>query len=277
MKDGGSVLVLGATGQVGRCVLARLAAQGRPAIAVCRHPQPSISPTAEWISADLRQPLGAADRRVCAIIHATGAWLLPAQLSWIKNANQIRLICFSSTSVLAKSASPSAGEREVAARLAAAEAALHASDLRWTILRPTLVYGLGLDRNVSAAARFIRRWHFFPIGGPGKGLRQPVHADDLALAALAALDLGSSLRGTFNLGGGETLTYRAMIERIFSVLSIAPRFVAVPFLCRIPGRIGAVAGRMEQDLDFDGGEFWPMLGVKPRPFLMGGRSDLGQA
>jgi nucleoside-diphosphate-sugar epimerase len=277
MSEEGSVLVLGATGQIGRCLLARLAAQGRPAIAVCRRPQPSISPSAEWISADLSQPLELAGRPIAAVIHATGAWLLPAQLAWLKDASRTRLICFSSTSVLVKSASPSAGEREIAAGLAAAEAALEATDLQWTVLRPTLVYGLGLDRNISAAARFIRRWRFFPLGGPGKGLRQPVHADDLALAALAALDLGASVRRTYSLGGGETLTYRHMIERIFDVLSIAPRFFSAPFLCRMPGKIGALAARMERDLAFDGGEFWSILGARPRPFLTGGRRDLGPA
>ena len=92
--------------------------------------------------------------------------------------------------------------------LAAAEAAVAAGAIPWTVLRPALIYGLGLDRNVTAAARFIRRWHCFPLGGPGKGLRQPVHADDLAAAALAALDLPAAEGQSFNLGGGETLSYR---------------------------------------------------------------------
>jgi nucleoside-diphosphate-sugar epimerase len=277
MKDQRPVLVLGATGQVGRCLLARLAQQERPVIAVCRRPQPSISPTAEWISADLSQPLDLAARRTGVVIHATGAWLLPAQLGWLRQASQTRLICFSSTSLLVKSASPSAGEREIAARLAAAEAALEATDISWTILRPALVYGLGLDQNISAAARFIRRWHFFPLGGPGGGLRQPVHADDLALAALTALDLEESARRTFNLGGGETLSYRRMIERLFEALRIPPRFLTLPLLARMPGRIGALAQRMESDLAFDDGEFWSLTGMRPRPFLSGGRGDLGAA
>jgi nucleoside-diphosphate-sugar epimerase len=277
MSEERPVLVLGATGQIGRCLLARLAMQGRPAIAVCRRPQPSISPAAEWISADLRQPFALASRRPAAVIHATGAWLLSTQLGWLGQESQIRLICFSSTSMLVKSASPSPAEREIAARLTAAEAALKATNIQWTVLRPALIYGLGLDQNISAAARFIQRWHFFPLAGPGKGLRQPVHADDLALASLAALDLGASVHRTFNLGGGETLTYRQMIRRIFDVLGIPPRFLTLPFLRRLPGRIGAVAARMESDLAFDGGEFWSLAGMTPRRLLTGGRGDLGSA
>jgi uncharacterized protein YbjT (DUF2867 family) len=271
------VLILGATGQIGRCLLRRLATAGRPAIAVCRRPEPALSPAADWLAADLAQPLDLAGRQPAAAIHATGAWLLPCQLPVLEQAGVQRLVCFSSTSMLAKAASPSAQEREIARMLAAAEAAVAAGAIPWTLLRPALIYGLGLDRNVTAAAGFIRRWHCFPLGGPGKGLRQPVHADDLAAAALAALDLPAAAGGSFNLGGGETLGYRQMIRRIFETLGQHPRFLRLPFLARLPGSIGAVAARMEQDLAFDGGEFWRLAGIAPRRFLAGGSSDLGIA
>jgi uncharacterized protein YbjT (DUF2867 family) len=271
------VLILGATGQIGRCLLGRLATAGRPAIAVCRRPEPALSPAADWLAADLTRPLDLAGRRPAAAIHATGAWLLPPQLPVLEQAGLQRLVCFSSTSMLAKAASPSAEEREIARMLAAAEAAVAEGAIPWTLLRPALIYGLGLDRNVTAAARFIRRWHCFPLGGPGKGLRQPVHADDLAAGALAALDLPATAGGSFNLGGGETLSYRQMIQRIFETLGQRPRFLRLPFLARLPGSTGAVAARMEQDLAFDIGEFWRLAGIAPRRFLAGGGSDLGMA
>jgi len=269
----GPVLVLGATGQIGLCLLTRLAAAGRPAIAVCRQPRPALAPAADWLAADLASPLELGGRRPTVAIHATGAWLLPPQLESLRAAGVRRLVCFSSTSMLAKAESPSAAERDLARRLTAAEAAVAAGGLSWIVLRPTLIYGLGLDRNVSRAAAFIRRWRCFPLAGPGRGRRQPVHADDLAAAALAAA--ASELGGAFNLGGGETLTYRGMIERIFSVLALSPRFVRLPLLGRLPGVTGALARRMEQHLDFDDGSAWPLLGLTPRRFLAGGLADLG--
>src|SRR5262245_1473400 len=274
--DRGPVLVLGATGQIGRFVLQRLAAAGRPAIAVCRRPEPNLAPAAEWLAADLTRPIDLAGRRPVAAIHATGAWLLSAQLALLKQAGVERLVCFSSTSVLVKGTSPSAREREVAGRLAAAEMDVKAAGIPWTILRPALVYGLGVDRNVTAAADFIRRWHCFPLAGAGKGQRQPVHADDLAAAALAALDLDAARERSFNIGGGETLPYRQMIERIFEVLGKRPRFLRLPFLAYVPGAVGALAQRMEQSLDFDRGDFWRLAGIAPRRFLAGGKADLGQ-
>jgi nucleoside-diphosphate-sugar epimerase len=271
----GAVLVLGASGQIGRSVLERLAAMGRPAVAICRRPPSDIAVGADWLARDLTRPLDLAAYRPVAAIHATGAWLLPAHLSALRAVGIRRLVCFSSTSMLAKADSYSAVERDIAQRLAAAEHAVTEGGIPWTVLRPTLIYGLGLDRNVRTAAGFIRRWRFFPLAGPGQGLRQPVHADDLAAAAVHLIDDEANLGRQFNLGGGETLTYRAMIERIFRVLGIPPRFLRLPPLSRIPGRIGSIARRMEQDLAFDQGDFWPRLGLRPRDFLAGGRVDLG--
>jgi nucleoside-diphosphate-sugar epimerase len=271
----GAVLLLGASGQIGRCLLRRLAAARRPVIAVCRLPLPALAPEAEWLTCDLVGPLDLGDRRPVAAIHATGAWLLPRHLPALAAAGVKRLVCFSSTSVLAKADSSSGAERRVARQLAEAETAVAASGFEWTILRPALVYGLGLDRNVAAAARFIRRWHWFPLAGPGAGLRQPVHADDLAAAAIAMLGAGDAIGGRFNLGGGETLSYRAMIERIFQMLDMPPRFLRLPLLALLPGKIGAMAARMEEDLAFDGGELWTRLDLAPRKFLAGGRRDLG--
>jgi nucleoside-diphosphate-sugar epimerase len=228
---------------------------------------------ADWLAADLARPLDLGSRRPAVAIHAAGAWLLPAQFEPLRAAGVRRVVCFSSTSMLAKAESSSAAERALARRLAAAEAAVAASGMSSILLRPTLIYGLGLDRNVSRAAAFISRWRCFPLAGPGRGLRQPVHADDLATAALAAA--ANDIGGAWNLGGGETLTYRQMIERIFAALGLRPRFVRLPLLARFPGAIGAVAQRMEQDLNFDDGRAWSSLGLVPRRFLAGGVADLG--
>lgn len=275
MSGDDAVLVLGGSGQVGVSILKRLGAAGRPAIALCRRPPSDAAFGAEWLAADLTQPLDLRGRRISAAIHASSAWLLPAHLAALGTAGAQRLICFSSTSMLAKAASPSSAERATAERLAAAERAVAQAPMAWTVLRPTLIYGFGRDANVTAAARFIRRWRFFPLAGPGKGLRQPVHADDLGAAAVRLIDEDAGAGKAFNIGGGETMTYRAMIERIFAVLGMEPRFLRLAVLRAVPGRVGAMARRMEQDLVFDQGEVWNRLGVTPRKFLAAGLADLG--
>ena len=276
-RGSGTVLVLGATGQVGVCILRRLARAGRPMIALCRHPPADSLPGIEWLARDLRQALDLGTAKPEMAIHATGAWHLQPHLTALRAAGVRRLVCFSSTSKVTKAESSSAAERNIAGRLAAAEKAVAESGMAWTVLRPTLIYGLGLDQNVSAAARFIRRWHFFPLAGPGRGLRQPVHADDLAAAAVRLLEDDTHAGRSFDIAGGETMTYRAMIEQIFIVLGLKPRFLRLPGLGAVPGRIGAVAQRMEQDLSVDNNEVWQELGLLPRTYLAAGRADLGSA
>src|SRR5271157_862307 len=90
----GAVLLLGASGQIGRCLLRRLAADRRPVIAVCRRPLPALAPEAEWLIRDLARALDLGDRRPVAAIHATGAWLLPLHLPALAAAGVKRLICF---------------------------------------------------------------------------------------------------------------------------------------------------------------------------------------
>ena len=100
--------------------------------------------------------------------------------------------------------------------------------MEWVILRPTLIYGRGRDKNISEMARFIRRFGFFPIFGQAEGLRQPVHAEDVAGACVAALETSAATNRMYYLSGGETLSYREMTGRIFSVLGRHPRLLHVP-------------------------------------------------
>ncbi len=173
-------------------------------------------------------------------------------------------------------------EQATAAKLIDGEARVRAwaesRGIEWVILRPTLIYGLGRDKNISEIARFIRRFGFFPVLGEAKGLRKPIHAEDVAGACLAALQ-GSDVRSrSYNISGGETLTYREMVARIFTALGRRPRVLTVPLwafrlavtmlrcLPRYRQWSAAMAERMNRDLVFDHADAVRDLGFKPRGF-----------
>jgi nucleoside-diphosphate-sugar epimerase len=191
-----------------------------------------------------------------------------------------RLVAFSSTSRFTKARSPDPAERAVAARLAEGEARVEAfcadAGVAWTVLRPTLIYAEGLDRNVSRLAGLARRFGVLPLSGRGQGLRQPVHADDLAVAAVEALGREAAFGRAYDLPGGETLSYRAMAERVFAGLGRTPRILSVPkpvwraglavAAPLLPGVGAAMGERMDQDLAFDGAAAARDLGWSPRPF-----------
>ena len=84
-----------------------------------------------------------------------------------------------------------AEERELLGKLSprpntTSPAACERNNVEWTILRPTLIYEAGRDTNITPLSRLIRRFGFMPLVGGGSGLRQPVHAEDLAIGAIAA-------------------------------------------------------------------------------------------
>ncbi|MCD6430809.1 MAG: NAD-dependent epimerase/dehydratase family protein [Deltaproteobacteria bacterium] len=167
-------------------------------------------------------------------IHLAPLWLLPALLADLKVVGALpqRLVALSSTSRLSKINSEVSRERDLANRLAQAEEMVEKfcsrEKIPWTIFRPTLIYGCGRDENITFIKNFIRRFAFFPLAGPASGLRQPVHAEDLAGAIEKVLSLPVTYRKIYNLGGGETLTYRQMVARIFTGLGKKERLITLP-------------------------------------------------
>jgi len=271
MAASSRLLVLGATSLVGRFALPRLEAAGLAYSAVSR------SARASWIEADIETPDGrAALPHAEAVLSLSPIWLLPAALEALKANGLRRLIAFSSTSVVTKAQSTNAAEQAVVARLQAGEAAVRASGVAWTILRPTMIYAEGRDGNISRLAGLARRFGALPISGRGEGLRQPVHADDLAVAAITALTAPASVQQTYDLTGGETLTYREMCERIFAGLDRSARIVSLPpWLWRtglalaapvLPGATAQMGERMDRDLVFDDTPARRDLGWTPRDF-----------
>ena len=209
--------------------------------------------------------------------------VLPQYLSWMKNLGAERIVAISSTSRFTKTNSSDGAERLLAQQLAVSEQQLmewaQTHKVEWCILRPTLIYGLGLDKNVSEIARFIRRFGFFPVLGAAEGLRQPVHVDDVSGACLSALTAPTVNRG-YEISGGETLAYREMVKRIFLASRRRQRILTVPLwafrsavgVARILPRYRrlspAMAERMNCDMVFDHGDAERDLGYAPRRFTL---------
>ena len=201
----GRTMVLGGASLIGRFLLPRLAAE-RP-LAISRRP-PIGNADAEWIAGDLLDPvLISALPLLGLVLSLSPIWLLPEALPALIEKGARRVVAFSSTSRFTKATSPVPAERAVAERLAESEARVialcEAEGVTWTILRPTLIYAEGLDGNVSRLAGLIRRFGVLPLAGRGEGLRQPVHADDLAAACLAVVASEAARNRAYDLPGGR--------------------------------------------------------------------------
>lgn len=283
-----TVIVSGASSQIGRMLLPRLAQAGFRVIALSRKGAPAwqeeLASAASWFRADINDPQSLRDLPAAeGLIHLAPLAILPDALEVFAALGVRRVIAFSSSSKFSKAKSPVAAERAFAARLQAAEEGVAAQcarhGMRWTIFRPTLIYGCGMDRNVALIRRIIRRLGFFPLLGAASGLRQPVHADDLAAACVAVFDNPAAFGKAYELSGGECLSYRAMVERIFASLHRKARFVRIPvalfgaalrllaFIPRYRDFNFAMAQRMNEDLVYAHDAAARDFGYQPRKFV----------
>ncbi len=295
--DGGAlkimapVLLIGSTGQVGLSILRRLLAHQVEVCAMFHTETVDVHhPNLKWIQGSaMAEKIDLAGHTPHTLVYTAAIWHLPKHLDALAKAGVKRLVCFSSTSIMGKASSQNAYEQQLVRQFTEAEQAVAKKcdqlGIAWTILRPTMIYGIGLDRNVSSIVAFIQRLGFFPIASPGDGLRQPVHTDDLAQAVITALPLAQSYSKRYTLGGGEQLSYRAMVERIASVMGRTPRVLSTRYLPHVldvfsfvTGKKevnGEIAKRMNQDLVFDDSAARDDLGYAPRGFLQAGKQDLG--
>jgi uncharacterized protein YbjT (DUF2867 family) len=267
-----TVLVFGGSSQIGHFLLPRLLASGESVLAVSRQPRPAQAGV-EWLQGTLPDRVPALPPLSAIIsfgpLQGLADWLAQATL-----ADAPRVIATSSMSAESKRDSSVPAERALARQLRDGEVALATACERhgcaWTVLRPTLVYGAGLDKSLTPIARRAMRLRVFPLPA-GRGLRQPVHADDIAQAVLAALECQAAAGRILPIGGGERLRSGEMFARVRGSLSRGTVPLPLPgWLLRLGQRslppLRGPLSRLDSDLVADNGELQRLLGVRPRPF-----------
>lgn len=267
-----TILVLGGSSQIGHFLLPRLQASGERVLALSRHPR-TADAGVSWLQG--RLPDAVPPLPPLSAIISFGP--LPALAAWLAEAALVdapRVIATSSMSAQTKADSDVAAERAISRQLREGEAALAQACARhgcaWTVLRPTLIYGAGLDKSLSPIARRALRTRLFPLPA-GRGLRQPVHADDIAQAVLAALDCPAAGGRIVSIGGGERLPAAEMFARVRRSLPRATVPLPLPgWLLRLLRhtlpRLRGPLTRLDTDLVADNAELQSLLGVRPRPF-----------
>lgn len=275
-----TVLIAGASGAVGRFLLPRLLDAGHDVIALSRRPQPDHRSGLRWIVGDLDSdvPLPCSPERIFSVgpLDSFSRWFARAALDGAP-----RVVALGSMSIDSKRGSIDAAERDVASRLQAAEHELAARcDARgsaWTVLRPTLIYGAGVDRSLTPLARRALRWRVFPQVRGARGLRQPVHADDLAQACVDVAARPACTGRIYAVGGGERLSFDAMLARVRAALPRRALPLPVPLAAlRLLAGAGfapaAAVDRLTHDLVADDAAARTDFGWAPRAFMPDARA-----
>lgn len=267
-----TVLIIGGSSQIGHFLLPRLLDSGEPVLALSRHPRPPRAGV-EWLQGSLPDAVPPLPP-LSAIISFGPLMPFARWLRTSPQASATRVIATSSMSAQSKQDSSVPAERELSRQLCEGEAALaevcERDGCAWTVLRPTLVYGAGLDKSLTPIARRAAQLRLFPLPS-ARGLRQPVHADDIAQAVIAALERPASAGHILPIGGGERLSAREMFARVRRSLSTSTLPLPLPAaLLRVahfllPRSRGPLS-RLNSDLVADNDALQRLLDVRPRAF-----------
>lgn len=262
-------LVIGASGAVGRALLEYLAGSHAPTLALSRATPPpwaDAMPAVAWQRASLEQ-LDAAGFAGSGVVFSAGP--LDGLAAWLERAQPrpARIVALSSTSRHVKTASPDPVERALAQRLGDAEARCaryaEGAGIALSVLRPTLIVSARDGDALDAIAAVARRLGFALLPGGACGLRQPVHATAVAQAMWACAAAPISIGRSYDLPGGETLSYLDLVRRLLAARAPSARILRLPtglyrLLAATARRHRALAGlsdaviaRMAEDLVFD--------------------------
>ncbi|UNZ20863.1 NAD(P)H-binding protein [Streptomyces sp. 891-h] len=216
------IVVTGATGNIGRTLVERLAAAGQETLALSRRPGPSEAPAGVRYaqadigdSASMRPVLEGADALFLLLGGELNMRGEPASelLEVARSAGVGRVVLVSSQINRTRPEAPSH------ARLREFEAAVRDSGLEFTVLRPA-----GFASNAFAWAEPVRvkRTVFAPFADVALPVVDP--ADIAEIAAAALCEDGHAGR-TYELTGPETISPRRQTEAIAEALGEEVAFV----------------------------------------------------
>ncbi len=280
-KPRAQAIILGATSIVGCHLIKRLTQKGYKGQAVTRKSELSINETTlsfPWKILPKEESFTVSTPSI--LFSLVPITVLPRLIAQTRKLTH--LVALSTSSTIYKKNSPDPLERNNTEKILQAEQNIRnfcrQKGIHLTIFRPTLIYDPGRDYNVSSIAKFILRFKVFPLIFPANGKRQPIHADDVALALVSAIEMPASRGALYYLPGGETLSYQEMVRRVFAALGRRPLIVYLPIkiakICfylwkTLTGtKIYSVANleRMNEDLIFDSSHVRKALGITFRAF-----------
>ena len=282
------IFVTGATGFTGSRVIPLLLQNGFEVRCLYRATSDRsllTQPEIEWALGDVSdsQTLSASMRGTDALVNiaSLGFGHADSIIRAALDAGIQRAIFISTTAIFTQL---NAGSKIV--RIAA-ESAIQNSGLKYTILRPTMIYGSDRDRNIFRLIRWLRVLPFFPVFGDGKYLQQPIYVDDVAHAILGSLKSDRTINNSNNIAGKYPLTYNQVIDTIAKQMNKRVWKIHVPSapvvnMLRLFERIhipfpikSEQVLRLNENKDFSYAEAQKDFGFSPLAFEEGIKLELG--
>jgi uncharacterized protein YbjT (DUF2867 family) len=281
------LLVTGGSGFLGGYVLAEAARRGHRCVALARSPAAAATvaargatPLAGDLSSTTLADLFTAARCDALVnLASLGFGHAPGIVAAARAAGLDRSVFVSTTAVTTRL--PARSKR---VRLAA-ERVIENSGLKWTILRPTMIYGAPGDRNLSRLLTLMHRVPVLPVPGGGRRLQQPVHVADVADAVLAAVTRPATAGRRYDVAGPVPLAFTDLLRTCAAAVGRRIVFVPVPLAPAIALLRGyerysqhprirvEQLERLAEDKAFPIEDAVRDLGYRPRPFTEGIRAE----
>lgn len=243
-------VITGASSQIGDVLLPKLQGVFASLVAWSRQPFTGEGQAVSWQCQDLEADYEL-DAEVTHVVHLAPLYLLAPLLA--KAQRPLRVVGISTCSVIHKAQSSSLAERELAARFLAAEQKViklaQQQGHELTLLRPTMLYGLGRDGTVAVLQKFACRFGFLLVPGNADGLRQPVHVEDIAQAVVQCLNTKATIGKTYELGGRSVLSLRELCAKILLDNGRRPRVFSIPLWMLKLAIYGARLSKLRPDWD----------------------------
>ncbi len=221
------ILVTGSTGLLGGALLSLLLARGHEVRCLVRDGSPNASRLearrVEVVRGDAGSPwdLSRALSGTEAMAHVAGIEYAPQVVEAARRAGVGRAVMVGSTSAHSAYEFRSGPKKKM-------EGVVRGSGLDWTIVRPAMIYGSELDKNVHRLLRFLERSPIFPIFGPGTNLWQPVYHVDCARGVYETLVRPAAVGQAYDLPGASPLSYATLAETAARALGRKPRLLRLP-------------------------------------------------